>query len=221
VTDPKRQRDFPPEEPQSGTQLRAPNVTHLPIAYPEGFERPRSWRECPSEWREDRGCPLVACRWNTFLDVNPNGAIQFNFKGVDCPTDLPHSTCSLEVAYDRRRSLDECGAYMGGISRERVRQIETKALDRFRPRYEALDAGRPMPLGRVVVPAKAGRRVGRMGLPGAIERHLKAHPGSFRSDVVETFSGSSAVRSGSVQTAISLLIRSGRVRSEAGSLWVV
>ena len=41
------------------------------------------------------------------------------------------STCTLDVAADGNHTLDEVGKYLG-ITRERVRQIETKALAKVR-----------------------------------------------------------------------------------------
>ena len=71
-------------------------------------------------------CPLVSCRWNIYLDVNPrNGNIKLNFPDKEV-WELPE-TCALNVADRGVTTLEALGALVN-LTRERVRQLETQAL---------------------------------------------------------------------------------------------
>jgi hypothetical protein len=84
--------------------------------------RPRTRADCIDA---QRPCPFFSCRWNLFLDVNPeSGSVKFNFPDRDF-WDLAE-TCALEVADRGGVTLDEVGKLMN-VSRERIRQIEAKA----------------------------------------------------------------------------------------------
>lgn len=85
--------------------------------------RPRCRTDCEAV---ERPCPFLACRWNLFLDVNPQtGSVKFNFPGKEL--DEIGESCALDVADKGGITLEEVGAVMN-ITRERVRQIETRAL---------------------------------------------------------------------------------------------
>jgi hypothetical protein len=74
-----------------------------------------------------------------YLDVNPEtGSIKVNSPGRDV-WDLP-ATCALDLADRGPQTLQTIGELLG-ITRERVRQIEAKALKRLRAAFarEGLD----------------------------------------------------------------------------------
>lgn len=92
----------------------------------EGFlirkQRPQNRADCP----DYRPCPYVSCRYHLYLDVTRRGRLRINFPKHSV-TEL-ESTCSLDLAADGPKTLEQIGEIMGGISRERVRQIEQAAL---------------------------------------------------------------------------------------------
>ncbi len=99
--------------------------------------RPRTFAEC-----ERRGigtiespCAYVSCRWNLALDVdNRTGSIKVNFPNavVDGAIDvsLIPATCALVIADSDGLMLEQVGEILN-ITRERVRQIETKGLQQI------------------------------------------------------------------------------------------
>lgn len=85
--------------------------------------RPSTRDECP----EERPCPYVGCRYNNYLDVTRCGSLRIFWSC--CPTEVPpHLSCSLDVAAEGEHYLDEVAKAMGGVSRERIRQVEEMAL---------------------------------------------------------------------------------------------
>lgn len=82
--------------------------------------------------RHARPCLFVACRHSTYLDVNPEtGSIKLNFPDRE-PWEMPaDASCSLDVAERGGITLEETGQVVN-ITRERVRQIERRALDALR-----------------------------------------------------------------------------------------
>ena len=95
------------------------------LLYPEAgtVDRPETRATCT---RGVRPCPWVGCRYNLYLDVNPDsGTIKYNFPDVE-PWDLTES-CSLDVAEESGCTLEEVAVIMN-MTRERVRQIEEAAL---------------------------------------------------------------------------------------------
>jgi hypothetical protein len=150
------------------------------------------------------------------LDVNEDtGRILFRHPGAEDPTELEFSTCTIEWA-EGGATLEQAGMVIGGgmgaVSRERVRQIEQKALVAYRAAL-ARDEGCEMPeLGE-------GPRAPRGSIRKGVLAYVAENPGCERSEVIARF-GSNAVRRGSTQTIVSLLIRAGRLVSVDGRLSV-
>lgn len=94
------------------------------LLYPETiYNRPKYRYECENSIRP---CPFVGCKYNLYLDVNPNtGTIKVNFPNTEV-CNMPES-CVLDVAERKGISLVEIGNLMN-ITRERVRQIEESAM---------------------------------------------------------------------------------------------
>jgi hypothetical protein len=90
------------------------------------LHRPRQRSECPTF----RPCPFVSCRYHLYLDVTRRGRLRINFPEREL--DDLEVTCALDVAEEGPKTLEEIGRIMGGISRERVRQIEQAALNALR-----------------------------------------------------------------------------------------
>lgn len=95
-------------------------------------QRPRTRGDCVNSMRP---CPWVGCRHHLFIDVNQsNGSILFNFFDKE-PWELVPS-CSLDVADkggaldDGGCTLEDIGKMLGGLSREAVRLIEKRAIER-------------------------------------------------------------------------------------------
>lgn len=100
---------------------------------PDGEElarhrRPRTRAGCPAS----RPCPFVGCRHHLALDVLRSGALAWTYPGESL-SEL-RETCSLDVAERGGLALEEVGELVGGLTRERIRQIEGVALARFRAR---------------------------------------------------------------------------------------
>lgn len=95
--------------------------------------RPRDRTECESG---PRPCPWVGCRYNLYLDVRADGVMRVNFPDRD--TDGMTASCSLDLASDGPRTLDQVATLMG-MSRERARQIEEQAMTQLRRDYYPQD----------------------------------------------------------------------------------
>ncbi len=110
--------DIDPEEAELLTQLRA--------------ERPRTRAACVSS---PRPCVFVSCKYNLYLDVNPEtGSIKLNFPDKEL-WELEY-TCALDVAEKGGITLEEVGEIMN-LTRERIRQVETHGLEKVRTATEA------------------------------------------------------------------------------------
>lgn len=107
------------------------------LADPVDESRPITRGDCVGG---ERPCPFVGCKYHLFLDVNEtNGSIKFNYGHGTEPEDLLES-CALDVADRGGATLEELGELMN-VVRERVRQLETIAIDAVRPDIERLLKG--------------------------------------------------------------------------------
>lgn len=83
-----------------------------------------------------RPCPLVACKYNLYLDVNADtGAIKINFPDLEV-WEMKES-CALDEADQGGMTLEDVGELLN-VTRERIRQMEEKML----PKLEKTPAGR-------------------------------------------------------------------------------
>ena len=113
----------------------------------DAVERPRSRGECEGG---PRPCPLVACRYNLFLDVRDDGAIRFARPGVE-PEDITADwSCALDVAGRGEQRRADIATAMGVVP-ERVRQIDAMALQKLRDSGVDLAALLPDPSRAVAV----------------------------------------------------------------------
>lgn len=95
------------------------------LVHPEPIDgRPRNRTECVDG---PRPCPWAGCRYHLALDVQPSGALLWNINGEIW--DQEH-TCALDVAELGGVTLQQV-ANLSGITRERVRQAETRALGKL------------------------------------------------------------------------------------------
>lgn len=108
----------------------------------DDLKRPRTRAGCAVEG----ACPFVSCRHHLLLDVTDQGAlhtigqraISLRMKSFQdwaenaaTQVDMAKYTCSLDVADDGEHTLDEIGKILG-VTRERVRQIENRAMEKLR-----------------------------------------------------------------------------------------
>ena len=93
--------------------------------------RPKSRADCISS---PRPCVFVSCKYNLYLDVNPEtGSIKLNFPDKEI-WELEY-TCALDVAEKGGITLEEVGEIMN-LTRERIRQVETRGLEKVRTTVE-------------------------------------------------------------------------------------
>lgn len=103
-------------------------VTHLPADILETEdalpERPRTRGDCRDGIRP---CPWVLCRYSLYLDLDPiTGHVRIYHPRLE-PWEVKGPSCALDVAERGPSTLEEVGDIYG-VTRERIRQIETKAL---------------------------------------------------------------------------------------------
>jgi hypothetical protein len=86
-----------------------------------------------------RPCVAISCAMNLYLDVRPRSpSIKLNRPHLEPDEVPPGLSCALDIAERGGCTLDEVAeAIGGGLTRERVRQIETVALAKLRARREA------------------------------------------------------------------------------------
>ena len=94
------------------------------MLYPEtDYYKPKMRVECLDG---PRPCPYVSCQHHLYLDVSARtGAIKLNFPDLEV-WDM-NETCALDVADRGGTTLEDVGAIMN-LTRERIRQVEVKAL---------------------------------------------------------------------------------------------
>ncbi len=94
--------------------------------------RPRTRADCISS---PRPCVFVSCKYNLYLDVNPEtGSVKMNFPDKEI-WELDY-TCALDVSEKGGITLEEVGEIMN-LTRERIRQVETRGLMKLREATEA------------------------------------------------------------------------------------
>lgn len=90
------------------------------------YERPRTRGDCA---QVPRPCPYIACKYSLYLDVSSTGSIILNFPHLE-PGQMPaERSCALDLA-ERGPMTLEYIAVVTNLTRERIRQIELKALNR-------------------------------------------------------------------------------------------
>jgi hypothetical protein len=100
--------------------------------------RPHTRADCVNS---PRPCVFVSCKYNLYLDVNPEtGSIKLNFPDKEL-WELEY-TCALDVAEKGGITLEEVGEIMN-LTRERIRQVETKGLEKVRTATEAEPRRKP------------------------------------------------------------------------------
>ena len=104
------------------------------ILYPEtDYWKPKTRAACSSF---ERPCPYVSCKYHLYLDVNPaTGSIKLNFPDLEVWE--MEETCALDVADRGGITLEEVGEIMN-LTRERIRQVELRGLEKLREAQEAL-----------------------------------------------------------------------------------
>lgn len=153
-------------------ELEAGRV-HLRVLQADGDDmRPRTRGDCASV---PRPCPFVSCKWNLYLDVTDIGSITYRF-GDREPDEMPADfSCALDVADQGGATLEDIGR-MANVTRERIRQLETKALLQFRkntPRARILRELADVPEGATLPPIRqsgTGSLMRRAERPEAPER---------------------------------------------------
>ncbi len=105
------------------------------MLYPEtDYYKPRTRTECTDA---PRPCPYVSCKHHLYLDVSAKtGAIKVNFPDLEV-WDMGE-TCALDVADRGGTTLEDVGAIMN-LTRERIRQVEVKALAKLHALKEMMD----------------------------------------------------------------------------------
>jgi hypothetical protein len=126
-------------EQRFGRPRHAPSgdLPFLPVPEPADaavdvadYDRPRTWADCQrGGCNAARPCPWVSCRWNLLLQVEGEHVMP---DGTPREPDhvLPWQSCALDVAERGGATLQEVADLLG-MSRERVRQIEERALDKL------------------------------------------------------------------------------------------
>lgn len=113
-------------------------VVHLPVldaAAPLEIQRPRTRGDCVDG---PRPCPWVSCEHHLLLGVlttHSNGSLTED-DAVAALETMPE-TCALDVADRAGATLEDVGLVFG-VSRERIRQIEAKALKAIKRAAEPL-----------------------------------------------------------------------------------
>lgn len=115
----------------SETAPFSPAETADVVADVDGFVLPRPTKRSDCEGGE-RPCPFVGCKYNLYLDVSSSGKIRISHPNIAPEQVDPAQSCALDVADDGESSTLDRVAKISRVTRERVRQIEVKALRRLR-----------------------------------------------------------------------------------------
>jgi Sigma-70, region 4 len=91
------------------------------------FERLSCGHDAVAMIAHSRPCLFSGCQHNLYLDVQATGGIKVNFPEIE-PEEMKES-CVLDVADAGGITLERTGELMG-ITRERIRQIEVRVLDK-------------------------------------------------------------------------------------------
>lgn len=122
---------LPPRERPYPRSMVASEVRRHARAERSGEPEPRRLPETREECLSGpRPCPYTTCRYNLFLDVNLGGGIRFTHPELE-PGQMPESCVLDVVAKEGALTLEAIGGLLG-LTRERIRQIEVIALERFR-----------------------------------------------------------------------------------------
>jgi len=121
------------ESKNPAAHVSAVKVTPGPAAHSPRHKFPKNRGECWHGSNEERPCPWVRCRHH--LAVKSIGRKQIHL--IAEPEDMEH-TCALDVAESGPKTLEEIGEYLGGLTRERVRQIQDVALEKLLDRFPEL-----------------------------------------------------------------------------------
>lgn len=134
---------------------------------PIDVERPRTRGDCIDG---PRPCPWVGCKHNLFFDVSrKNGSIKHNFGWRELDEIDPNFSCSLDVA-DRGGATLEDIAKLSNVVRERIRQIEAKALEQVKRRSKTLREFSDAPEGAPIPTTTTEGSVLRPGRDVGVER---------------------------------------------------
>lgn len=114
-------------------------VTGAELADFMDYHRPHHRSECVNGVRP---CPFVTCKHHLYLDVNPDtGSIKLNFPDLEVWE--MKETCALDVADRGGITLEEVGEILN-LTRERIRQVEVKGLERLRDAGRRVDSREPV-----------------------------------------------------------------------------
>lgn len=101
-------------------------------SHPGGVQRPQTRAECPPVIEGRRTCPWWGCRYHLGLHMTSRGRLYMNRNA-----DALEYDCALDVvdANPNGMTLDAVGVLLGGLSRERVRQLEEEAFKKLSASY--------------------------------------------------------------------------------------
>lgn len=206
-----------PEEPGSGVRLRPRtedmrrmSMRDLELGrrlFPPDEDEPRPQVRADCE-RSERPCPFVGCVHHLALDVKGSGAITFVRPELE---DMPE-TCALDVADGGPSSLEEVGRLLN-VTRERVRQIEARALRKFAKNAARLGYTLGVPVAKLRHNAAVFRA------REAVLSHVRDNPGIDRWDLLD-LSDQPSIRA-AISRTVSALVREGKIRNERGCLWLM
>jgi hypothetical protein len=91
--------------------------------------KPRKRGDCTHE----RPCPFMTCFYHVSCEVSRTGKLTVLHSEEDLPG-LPY-TCTLDAAEKGGLTLEQV-AEIWGITRERIRQIEAKAIEKLKQRIK-------------------------------------------------------------------------------------